>query len=327
MGAAVTGWGCAVPNKRLTNEELSQRIGLDEDWILERTGVKERRIAAEGQSTSSLAAQAGVRALEEAGLSGQDLDYIIVATVTGDYKFPATASLVQSALGAERAAAYDLGAGCSGFLYALAQAGSLIDSGAARRVLVCGADILSRITDYSDPRTCVLFGDGAGAVVVERFEGPSRIGPFVLRSDGSRPELLWIPPDDRYLRMQGREVYRHAVDGMARTVADVLRASGAKQEEVDLLVAHQANGRILAAVADRLGFSSDRVASNIDRYGNTSSASIPIALCEAVEAGTIGDGSVLVLAAFGAGFAWGAGVLVWGKPPANGGVTGGDAGA
>ncbi|CAN5662217.1 beta-ketoacyl-ACP synthase III [soil metagenome] len=312
MGAAITGWGCAVPEKRLTNAELADDVDdLTEEWIVARTGIKERRIAAREDSSSSLAVDAARSALAVAEVDPADLDMIIVATITPDFQFPATASVVQTALGS-RAGAFDLGAGCAGFLFALAQGAALVDSGASRRVLVCGSDVLSRFMDYSDPKTSVLFGDGAGAVVLEARPGPSRIGPFKLYSDGARPELLWIPPGDRFLRMKGREVYRYAVDGMARAVRTVLDEAGMTAAEAGVLIAHQANARILDAVASRLDWPKERIVSNIDRYGNTSSASIPIAICETVERGMLVDGDPVVMTAFGAGFAWGAGLVAWG---------------
>ncbi len=312
MGAAVTGCGMALPERVLTNEELVARIGVTPEWIVERTGVRERRVVGEGETSSSLATEASARALADAGLPPAELGDVIVATVTPDYQFPAVASLVQARLGASAAGAYDVAAACSGFLYALAQAQAFIDTGGARRALVCGADILSRVTDFSDPKSAPLFGDGAGAVVVQDVPGPSRLGPFTLRSDGARPELLYIPQGRGVIRMEGREVYRRAVDGMTRSVQEILAKAGVGLDEVDLLVAHQANARILATVGDRLGIDPSRVASNIDRFGNTSAASIPIVLAEAARAGTLRDGDLVVLTAFGAGFAWGAGILRWG---------------
>jgi 3-oxoacyl-[acyl-carrier-protein] synthase III len=313
MGAAITGWGCAVPEKRLTNAELVAGVeDLTEEWIVTRTGIKERRIASPEQTSSSLAVDAARRALAVSEVDPADLDMIIVATITPDFQFPATASIVQSALGS-RAGAFDLGAGCAGFLFALAQGAALVDSGTSRRVLVCGTDVLSRWMDYSDPKTSVLFGDGAGAVVLEARPGPSRIGPFKLYSDGARPELLWVPPGDRFLRMKGREVYRYAVDGMARAVRTVLDEVALSPSEAGILIAHQANARILDAVATRLDWPKERIISNIDRYGNTSSASIPIAICETVERGLLEDGDSVVMTAFGAGFAWGAGLVAWGS--------------
>jgi 3-oxoacyl-[acyl-carrier-protein] synthase-3 len=313
MPAAITGWGTALPPRTLTNADLASRLGVAEEWIVERTGIHVRHIA-DGQTTSSLAAVAGAEALAraDADADADDIDAIIVATVTPDYRFPAAACLVQSALGAGHAAAFDLNAGCAGFLYGLAQATAMIESGAYRRVLVCGADVLSTITDYTDPRSCILFGDGAGAVLVEQVSEGGGLGPFDLRSDGDNPELLWVPNDTAMISMRGREVYRRAVDGMSRSVSTVLDESGATIDDVDLLVAHQANARILDAVAQRVGLPAEKVVMNIARYGNTSAASIPLALAEAIDTGMLREGDLVVLTAFGAGFAWGAGVVRWG---------------
>lgn len=314
MGAAITGLGIGAPEGRLTNAELAARTGVSEEWIVERTGIYERRIAGAEETTSTLAVTAATQALELAGLDASVLDAIVVATITPDMQFPASACLVQAELGAHRAAAWDVAAGCSGFLFALAQVGAMVEAGAFERVLVCGADTLSRVIDYADARSCVLFGDGAGAVVVERVEGAGDFGRFTLRSDGSHPELLWIPPGGRYLEMQGREVYKQAVDGMAVTVSEVLSEITVTPEDRALLVAHQANGRILEAVARRLDWPPDRVVMNIDRYGNTSSASIPLALSDARSTGQLDAGDLVVMTAFGAGFAWGAGSVRWRIP-------------
>jgi 3-oxoacyl-[acyl-carrier-protein] synthase-3 len=310
MGAVISGLGTAVPEVVLSNEELAERVGLSEQWIFERTGIRARRIASEGETTSTLAHLAGSQALQQAGVEPGDLDAVIVATVTPDYQFPAVAPMVASALGFS-GAAFDMNAGCSGFLYGLAQSAAMVESGAASRVLLIGADVLSRITDYSDSKSCVLFGDGAGAAVIERVDGPSHIGPFRLGADGSRPELLYVPNESRLIHMEGREVYRHAVAEMAGSVRAVLAGAGIRIDDVDLLVAHQANARILAAVAERLALPEEKVITNIARYGNTSAASIPLALAEAAEDGTLREGALVVLTAFGAGFTWGAGVVRW----------------
>jgi 3-oxoacyl-[acyl-carrier-protein] synthase III len=317
MGAAITGWGIALPERTLSNAELSARLDVSERWIRERTGIEMRHIASDADSSATLAADAGARALARAGVEAADLDVVIVATSTPDHQIPATAPLVQHALGAGRAGAFDVNAACSGFLYALAQADALIATGVARRALVCGSDVLSRVTDYSEASSSVLFGDGAGAVVVDRIEGPSRLGPFVLRSDGADPSLLCIPKGERYLRMQGREVYRRAVEAMTASVRDVLDDAGMRLDEVDLVVAHQANARIVEAVGQRLGLRADQVALNIARLGNTSAASIPLALAEASTEGRLNDGDVVVLTAFGAGFVWGAGMVRWGALTAD----------
>ena len=311
-GAAVTGWGTALPSRELTNEELAPRLGLSPEWIFERTGIRSRRVVGPGETTSTLAIAACERALERAGQEASEVDAIILATCTPDYVMPATAPLVQHALGASRAAAYDLNAACSGFVYAIAQADALVDSGLASCALVVGSDVLTTVTDYSDPKSCVIFGDGAGAVVVSRVEGPSRLGPWQLGSDGAQPELLWIPRDTGLIAMQGREVYRRAVEGMTRSVQEVLDEARLGIDDVDLLVAHQANARILDAVGGRLGLDRDKVMLNMAYLGNTSAASIPIALDDAARAGRLQDGDVVVITTFGAGFTWGTGIVRWG---------------
>ncbi|MGH2730274.1 MAG: beta-ketoacyl-ACP synthase III [Actinomycetota bacterium] len=311
IGAQIAGLGIALPETELTNAELAPRLGVTEEWIVERTGIHCRRIASEGQDASSLGIEASLRALEDADITGEDIDLIVCATVTPRWRFPATACLIQNALGA-RSAAFDLNAGCSGWLYALVQADAVIRSGGARRALVVGADVLSRITDYSDPKSSILFGDGAGAVVVERCDGGPRLGPFSLHSDGSRPQLLFVPNDTGVIHMAGRDVYRAAVSGMVSSVTELLGSSGIASADVDLLVAHQANKRILDAVASRLGIDADRIVSNIAAYGNTSAASIPIALFDARRSGLLRQDNLVVMTAFGAGFAWGAGLARWG---------------
>lgn len=308
-GSKIAALGMALPERRLTNSEIAPNIGRDESWIEERTGIRERRIAAPDETTATLGATAARRALDAAGLQGDEVDLIICATFTPVWRFPATACLIQDALGSN-AAAFDLNAGCSGFLYGLAQADAAIRAGSARRALVVGSEVLSRITDYTDPKTAILFGDGAGAAVIEATEKEA-LGPFVLFSDGSRPELLYVSNETGTIQMEGREVYRAAVTGMAESVSRLLADTGTAADEVDLVIAHQANARILDGVAARLGLPGDKMFSNIDRYGNTSSASIPIALAEAQGAGALKDGDLVVLTAFGAGFVWGAGLARW----------------
>ena len=310
MGVTVTGWGVALPHGELTNAELASRLDVTEDWIESRTGIRSRRIARDGETTCSLAIEAALMALRNAGCPGSAVDAVIVATSTPDHQIPAAAPQVQAALGA-RGPAFDIGAGCSGFLFAVAQADALVRAGAARRVLVCGADVLSTVTDETDPKTAILFGDGGGAAIVEEHD-EDRLGPFVLHSDGSDPSLLYIPPGSPYLTMNGREVFRRAVDAMAASVFEVLHATQLGIDDIALVVAHQANGRILRAVGDRLGIDPDRVATNIDRVGNTSAASIPLAMHAALGDGRVRVGDRIVLTAFGAGFVWGAGLLTWG---------------
>jgi 3-oxoacyl-[acyl-carrier-protein] synthase III len=322
--SAIIGCGMSVPDGVLTNADLEERLDTTDEWIRTRTGIAERRIAAPDESTATFATAAGADALKQAGLLPDDLDLILVSTCTPDYPVPGTAPLVQSALGAGRAGAFDLNAGCSGFVYGLAAAKGWVDSGIARHVLVCGADTLSRITNYEDRTTAVLFGDGAGAVVVGPSENGSRVGPFVFGCDGSKLDWLWVPaggsvrPADEQtiaehghtIHMHGQDVYKHACDRMTEAAREVL--GDEPLDSIDLVVAHQANGRIVRTVAQRLGLRPDQVVHNIASYGNNSAASIPIALAESASAGRLQDGMRVLLVAFGAGFSWAAGLVSWG---------------
>jgi 3-oxoacyl-[acyl-carrier-protein] synthase III len=311
-GSAIAGCGIALPEKELHNKELAERFGRTEEWIFERTGIETRRIAVDGESTASLGTLASRRALDAAGVVPEEIDLVIVATSTPDFQMPSAASLVQDAIGASGAGAFDLNAACSGFLYALAQAAALIDAGTVERVVVCGADTLTHVTDPADLGTSILFGDGAGAVVVEKIEGENRLGPFNLLSDGAKADLLYIPPAEGVMKMRGREVYKHAVEGMTAAIRDIVAAAGLSIDDVDAVVAHQANARILEGVASRLDLPEERVLSHIARFGNTSAASIPIELAYGAEGGALTEDSVVVVTAFGAGFAWGAGIVRWG---------------
>jgi len=325
LNAVITGWGFYVPPKVLTNTELEKLVDTSDAWITERTGIKERRIAGEGEFTSTMAAKAARRALEKAALSPRDVDAIIVATATPDYLFPATACLVQDQIGAPRAAAFDIEAACTGFISGLAVARGLVISGTAQTVLVIGAETLSRFLDWKDRTTCVLFGDGAGAVVVEGSNASVGIESTILRGDGSKGELLMVPgggarhPSSRdssqngmhYIKMAGTEVFKLAVTNMSSAAELAIADAGLRQEDIDLLIPHQANVRIIDAVAKRLRLDSSKVFVNIQKYGNTSAASIPIALCEAVEQGRVKRGDRLLFVAFGAGFTWGAAVTEW----------------
>lgn len=312
MGASITGWGSALPERIVTNDELAKDLAVSPAWISERTGINARRIAGKWESTASLATKASSAALASAAIGAEDVDMIIVATSTPDYQLPATASLVQYDLGCSRAGGYDLAAACTGFLYGLAQAQALVVSDVCDVVLVVGSETLSRVTDYSDSRSCVLFGDGAGAVVVQKSESPA-IGPFTFHSEGGYADMLYVRPDERLIRMQGREVYRHAVEAMSGVLTDLSESSGFQVSDLDLVVAHQANGRILDAVADRLGLDRSRMAMHIAEVGNTSAASIPLALVDAVENDRLHEGDLVALTAFGAGFTWGAGLVRWGS--------------
>lgn len=314
MGSMIAGCGVGMPDGELDSAELARRLDIEHSWILERTGIGSRRVAGPQQSTSTLAIDACSAALDDAGVRAEDVDLIIVATSSPDDQLPPVAPLVQRAIGAGRAGAFDLNAGCAGFLYAIAVADSMIGSGSARRVLVCGSDVLHRFIDHADKKSCVLFGDGAGAVLLEGTPGSGRLGPFRLQADGAGAGLLGIPSESRLIKMEGREVYRWAVETMTRSVQDVLGDSELTPDDVTLLVGHQANARILTAVADRLGLL-ERTFMNIDRWGNTSAASIPIALAEASDAGILQEDDVVVLTAFGSGFVWGSGVVRWGTQP------------
>lgn len=327
--AVITGWGHYVPARVLTNADLERTVGTTDEWIVARTGIRERRIVADDESTCSMAAAAGRAALARAGVRAADLDAIIVGTTTPDYLLPTAAAVVQHELGATNAGIFDLGAACAGFIYGLAVARGLIAAGTSRRILVIGAETISRYVDWSDRSTCVLFGDGAGAVVVEASAAGPGIASAVLRGDGGKRELLTVlgggskhPPTAEsvrdklhVIRMQGGEVFKVAVPSMAAAAEEAIRQAGLHLEDIDLFVPHQANLRIIEAVAKRLRLDASRVFTNIERYGNTSAASIPIALCEAIEQGRVKRGDRLVFAAFGGGMTWGAAVVNWTAEP------------
>jgi 3-oxoacyl-[acyl-carrier-protein] synthase-3 len=324
MKACIVGTGSYAPARILTNEDLERMVATSDEWIRERTGIRERRIAAAGEACSDLAVQAGRRALAAAGLAATDLDLILVATCTGDYPLPATACLVQYQLGATKAAACDLSAACCGFVYALSVADAYVKSG-MRHVLVIGSEVMSALTDWTDRNTCVLFGDGAGAVVVGASGGERGILSTHLGSDGTLCELIMVPgggsrmpPSEKviterlqYIKMKGNETFKVAVRTLEEIARAALSANDLRVEDVDLYVPHQANVRILKAVIDRLGLPVEKVLLNLDRYGNTSAASIPIALDEAVRDGRIKDGSLVMLGAFGAGLTWASAVIRW----------------
>jgi 3-oxoacyl-[acyl-carrier-protein] synthase-3 len=303
-------------------------VDTSDDWIRTRTGIRERHVVDTAETTADMAVQAGRRALEVARLRPAEIDLIIVATVTPDYAFPATACLVQDALGASRAAAFDLSAGCSGFVYGLGMAASSIAAGTFQSALVIGAETLSRITDWSDRGTCVLFGDGAGAVVLQAGENPGGVLATILGSDGSGGDLLKLPAGGsrhpashrtvaegmHFLRMKGREVFRFAVKMMPRATREVLEGAGLDLTSLDLLIPHQANQRIIEAAARALDLPPEKVYTNLAWYGNTSGASIPIALAEAADAGRIRPDDLVVCVGFGAGLTWGAAALRWTRP-------------
>ena len=326
--AHIVGWGKYVPQRVLTNDDLARMVDTSDGWIRTRTGIAERRIVADGETTFSMALQAARQALEVAGLNPAQLDLIIVATVTPDHAFPATACLVQDALGATHAAAFDLSAGCTGFVYGLSVAADLISAGVYQNALVIGAETLSRITNWSDRATCVLFGDGAGAVLLQANGTNGGVLSTVLGADGSGGDLLCLPAGGsrepashrtvaeglHYLKMKGREVFRFAVRTMPAATRQVLEQAGLEISDLNLLIPHQANQRIIEASARALGLPPEAVFSNLERYGNTSAASIPIALCEAVEEGRIQRDDLVVCVGFGAGLTWGAAAIRWSAP-------------
>jgi 3-oxoacyl-[acyl-carrier-protein] synthase-3 len=321
MAIQIIGVGKALPERVLTNADLERMVETSNQWIIDRTGISERRIAAPEESSASLGADAARMALRTAGLSADDIDLIVCATCTPDGMFPTSASLIQEAIGARHAAAFDVNAACVGFLAGLATGARFIEAGAYRRVLVVGAEVLSRIIDWTDRTTCVLFGDGAGAVVIEAAERPG-LTPFILKSDGSAAKYLYArgpaspsssvtEAEGFCIVMDGREVFRIAVRAMEDVSSQVLSEAGLGVEDVAYVIPHQANLRIIAAVAKHLGLPPERLMVNLDKYGNTSSASIPVALCEAWEAGRLRPGDNLVLVAFGGGLVWGASVVEW----------------
>lgn len=325
QNAVATGYGFYAPSRVVTNHDLEKMVETSDDWITSRTGIKERRFASDGESTSSMATRAARVALERARLRPQELDLIVVGTCSPDYLFPATACLVQAALGAERAGAFDVEAACTSFVSALAIANGMILAGTARNALVVGAETLSRLLDFKDRGTCVLFGDGAGAVVLEASNASVGVESAVLHSDGSKGELLYVQagatrvPASKetveqglhFIRMQGGKVFELAVKSMATAAEEALAEAGVTADEIDLMIPHQANVRIIDAVARRLRFPPEKVFVNIQRYGNTSAASIPIAIAEAVDQGRLKKGDRVLLAAFGGGFTWGAAVMEW----------------
>ncbi len=322
----ITGTGSAVPEHILTNRDLEKLVDTNDEWITTRTGIKERRIAAADEYTSTFATLAGRRALEMAGISAEELDLIILGTVTPDFPFPATACIVQKELGAKNAAAFDLSAACSGFIYGLNMAEAQIKSGMAKKALVLGAEVLTRVVDFSDRNTCILFGDGAGAVVLEADSGDQGILSTHIFSNGCHWDLLYQPGagcrhpasdaatiDEKlyYLRMEGNEVFKHAVRAMGDAAVAALEANQLTADQLSLLIPHQANRRIIEATGKRIGLPEEKVFVNLHKYGNTSSASIPIALDEANREGRIKTGDLVLLDAFGGGFTYGSALIRW----------------
>ena len=313
--SVVAGVGSALPKRRVDNEELASQVDTSDQWIVERTGIRSRYIAAEGETTASLATDAARAALENAGIPATEVDLIVLATATPDQTFPSSATKVQAALGINDCVAFDVHAVCTGFLYAVSVADAMIRAGTGRTALVIGAETFSRILDWEDRTTCVLFGDGAGALVLRAEEGDRGILATKLHADGRHNDLLFVDGGPSTtgtvgkLRMKGREVFRHAVVNLADVLNEVLAATNLKAEDVDWVVPHQANARILDATAKKLGLPNEKVVVTVDRHANTSAASVPLALDTAVKDGRIKRGDIVVLEAMGGGFTWGAAVL------------------
>ncbi len=317
-GAIIAGTGSALPTKRLTNAELSAMVDTNDEWIVQRTGIRERRIVGEGESTATLAIEAARQAIAAAGIEAKDLDLIICGTITPEMSFPATACFVAAGLGLNTTPAFDVSAACSGFIYCLDTASQFIKSGRYKNVLVVGAETLSRVTDYKDRGSCILFGDGAGAVVLQRTSQADRgLIYSSLYADGTGWEMLYCTPGSRYplnvdmvanrkhyMQIKGREVYKFAVQRFEELITDAMKKCELTVDQVKLVVPHQVNQRIIDSALEKLGFPAEKTFVNIDKYGNTSSASIPIALDEARKTGRIQPGDVIIMVAFGAGLTW-----------------------
>lgn len=324
--AAITGWGMAVPERVLTNAELERMVDTSDEWIYTRTGIRERRIVSPGESTSTLAMEAGRRALGVAGLAPDTIDMVVLATCTPDRPFPATACTVQAGLGIPHAAAFDVVAACSGFVYGLGVATGMVRAGMARNVLFIAADVFTHYINWNDRNTCILFGDGAGAVVLQPSEEPRGMLSCVMGASGADEDLMAVDAGGtrmpatselleagrQYVYMHGREIFKLAVRGMGESSAQAIAEAGLTPDDITLVVPHQANLRIIDATAKRLNVPMERVFVNLDRYGNTSAASIPLALVEAVEQGRIRPGDNVLLTAFGGGLTWASSVIRWG---------------
>jgi 3-oxoacyl-[acyl-carrier-protein] synthase III len=330
--AHVTGWGRYAPAQVLTNADLERMVDTNDEWIRTRTGIRERRVAAAHETTASMGAVAALRAIRTAGIDPDDIDLILLATLTPDYWMPSTAALVKEAIGNTKAAAFDVMAACSGFVYAFSTAQAYINAGLAQHVVVIGAELLTRFLDYTDRSTCILFGDGAGAVVLSASEQPGGALGIELTTDPQGAYMIWLPAGgakappsadtiargEHYVRMEGNATYRFATKTMATTALESIRRSGLTPDDIDLFIPHQANIRIIEAVAKGLNLPMDRIFVNLDRYGNTSAASVPIALAEAVNEGRVQVGDNVTMVAFGAGFTSGAVTVEWTADPARG---------
>jgi 3-oxoacyl-[acyl-carrier-protein] synthase III len=318
--ATITGLGAYAPERVITNDDLSELVDTSDEWIMERTGIRERRIAADSEAMSDIALPACLQALESADVEAKDVDLLVVATVTPDMTFPSTGAILADRLGATDAAAYDLSAGCTGFMYAVAQAYGMVAGGLANKALVVGGDVLSKILDWSDRSTVVLFGDGAGAVVLERVDSGGFLG-FELGADGAGGVHLWLPGsgsrhfDDPggYVKMNGREVFKFATRILVQSAETLMTRCGVTIDDIDVYVPHQANVRIIDHATKRLGIPSERVVMNVDRYGNTSSGSIPLALGEAAADGRLREGELVLMTGMGAGLTWGSALIEWTK--------------
>jgi 3-oxoacyl-[acyl-carrier-protein] synthase III len=314
----ITGLGVHVPDKVLTNQELAEIVETSDEWIRERTGIRERRIAADDEALTDIALPATRAALEDAGVEAEEIDLLVCATVTPDMMFPTSSALIAHELGMPRAAAYDLLAGCTGFVYAIAQAYGMLASGLARRALVVGGDVLSKILDWEDRSTLVLFGDGAGAVVMEPVERGGFIG-FELGADGGGGEYLWYPGSGSrrfedpasFVRMNGREVFKFATRIMVYSAHSLLEECGKTVDDMDVYIPHQANKRIIDYAVDKLGIPTEKTVVNVDRFGNTSSGSIPLALADARAEGRLRDGALVLMTGMGAGLTWGSALIEW----------------
>lgn len=322
MRSVIRGIGSYLPANKVSNADLEKMVDTSDDWIVQRTGIRNRHIAAEGETTSQLAMHAAKEALAHAGLTAQDIDLVVVATSSPDYTFPSTATQVQAAIGMHHGAAFDVQAVCSGFVYAVTIADKFLISGSHKRALVIGAETFSRLLDWNDRTTCVLFGDGAGAVVLEAQEGTGSVkdrGVLTthLRSDGRHREKLYVdggPSSTKtvgHLRMQGKDVFRHAVSMVTDVMVDAFAATGTSANDLDWFVPHQANRRIIDASAEKLGIAPEKIVITVDQHGNTSAASIPLALATAVKDGRIKPGQLVMIEAMGGGFTWGSALIRW----------------
>lgn len=322
---SITGIGSYLPRKILTNYDLEKMIDTTNDWIIQRTGIKERRIIENGVTTSDLATKASLKAMKDAKVSPKDLDMIITSTITPDHFFPSTSCYIQQKIGATRACAFDILAACAGFIYAISIGQSFVSSGAAKTVLVVGAECLSKITDYKDRTTCVLFGDGAGAVILQKSEKKHQILYTNLAADGSQADVLIMPGGGarnpaslesvqkrmHYIRFKGKEVFKLAINNITKLIIETAKKNNLKPKDVDLIIPHQSNLRIIEATMQKLGLPMEKTFVNIDKYGNTSSASIPIAIDEARKAGRLRKGNIVMLVAFGGGLTWGSSLIRW----------------